>query len=450
MRGKFIFMIRKIVKIVLLSMLFSNSSYAETKNPDSEVTEDIKKYAKPIKSIEPDSSCSDITNILETLKNYRFIGLGEGSHGTSEFFRVKHKLYKCFVEKLDFKVFAIEASTKASKVIDDYIKTGKSDYKEALLVNSVWNTKEMINFIEWMREYNKKADEKNKISYIGFDTFLSDESINIISDFLKEIDLEKQKKFLEIYKLFNNEQLFSASNKNVKTQVFEELEFIKKEIIKNSNSKKQENLIYHITLIEDILKFWNIDYTSTNGFKESIILRDELMARQIKYSSENNHKNKKIAIWAHNAHINNATEQGPFKDVNLMGFNLKTYFKNDYYILGLLFSVGSIKSKVFLDDGSFSKESQENPILEPEKESINYLFHETKIPYFFIDLKKIPDNSVFGKWLLEPKLIRNITAVYSSKFDAAYYSEFKINTVYDGFIYIDKSTPKLTNIINNK
>ncbi len=87
----------------------------------------------------------------------RIIGLGEATHGTSEFTTVRHKLFQYLVEKKGFNTFVLEADYSGCQRINRYINGQTDDPKAALseVQYWVWHTEEMLNLIEWMRLYNQ-------------------------------------------------------------------------------------------------------------------------------------------------------------------------------------------------------------------------------------------------------------------------------------------------------
>lgn len=54
----------------------------------------------------------------------RIIALGESTHGTSEFFRIKHRLLEYAVKEMGATVFAIEANQLAAEEVNRYVLFG--------------------------------------------------------------------------------------------------------------------------------------------------------------------------------------------------------------------------------------------------------------------------------------------------------------------------------------
>ncbi|MGD2093071.1 MAG: erythromycin esterase family protein, partial [Candidatus Aminicenantes bacterium] len=129
----------------------------------------IRARAIPIKTTDPINDHSDLQPLKEIIGNRSIVALGEGTHGTSEFFKMKHRITKFLAEEMGFTVFAIEASMPEAREVNRYVLTGQGDPKKALagLYFWTWNTREVLAMIQWMREFNRSG--KGRIEFFGFD-----------------------------------------------------------------------------------------------------------------------------------------------------------------------------------------------------------------------------------------------------------------------------------------
>ena len=101
----------------------------------------------------------------------RVVALGEATHGTREFFQLKHRMLEFLVEEMGFRVFAIEANWPECLAINDYVLHGEGDPEEALagIYFWTWNTEEVLELIEWMRRYNADPAHEQKLKFYGVD-----------------------------------------------------------------------------------------------------------------------------------------------------------------------------------------------------------------------------------------------------------------------------------------
>ena len=129
-----------------------------TKSPSaisvpSEVTSWFKSAAIPLDSTSPESGLGDLRRMESTIGDARIVAMGEETHGTREFFQLKHRMLEFLVEKKGFTVFGMEANWPESLAINDYVLNGTGDAEEALdsFHFWTWNTEEVLNMIRWMR-----------------------------------------------------------------------------------------------------------------------------------------------------------------------------------------------------------------------------------------------------------------------------------------------------------
>ncbi len=77
----------------------------------------IRETAEPIDDIE---SCS-VDALLERIGDARLVLLGEATHGTSEFYRMRARITKALIERRGFDFVAVEADWPDAARVDDYV-----------------------------------------------------------------------------------------------------------------------------------------------------------------------------------------------------------------------------------------------------------------------------------------------------------------------------------------
>ena len=108
-----------------------------------EVPESVKRYvaanAIPLETVEADGALTDLLPLREMIGDARVVALGEATHGTHEFFTVKHRLVRFLVTQLGFTDFALETSLTDAAEIDKYVRRGTGDAGRALDMGfAVW------------------------------------------------------------------------------------------------------------------------------------------------------------------------------------------------------------------------------------------------------------------------------------------------------------------------
>ena len=116
----------------------SPKEYAALKRKRKEEKKALEEWLKlnavPLSTVEAGSGFEDLMPLKEVLKDKTLLGLGEATHGTREFFQMKHRLLEFLVTELDFTVFAIEASFARCQYINNYVLDGVGSLDTAVAI----------------------------------------------------------------------------------------------------------------------------------------------------------------------------------------------------------------------------------------------------------------------------------------------------------------------------
>ena len=133
-----------------------------------ELVRQIGRAAIPFASVDPGTDFADLAPLERIWQGVRVVALGEATHGTSEFFRMKHRLTEFLVIRMGFRHFALELDERWAKPIDDYIQ-GDPGRNPVAGLSWPWGTREMAAMVDWMRQYNASAPAPDRVHFYGFD-----------------------------------------------------------------------------------------------------------------------------------------------------------------------------------------------------------------------------------------------------------------------------------------
>ena len=105
----------------------SPSEPALTQPVVPEVSAWLRENAIPFDTTDPNSDFEDLMPLKPLIGDARIVALGEATHGTHEFFEMKHRMLRFLVEEMGFNIFAMEASWAETNLINDYVRTGQGD-----------------------------------------------------------------------------------------------------------------------------------------------------------------------------------------------------------------------------------------------------------------------------------------------------------------------------------
>jgi erythromycin esterase len=131
----------------------------------------LRRHAIPLTTVAAGRGFADLQQLKPVVGNARIVPLGEATHGTREFFQLKHRLLEFLVTEMGFTTFAIEANWPESLAVNDYVLLGRGDPAKVLdgFHFWTWNTEEVLDLIIWMRQFNKRNTNKTKVKFAGFD-----------------------------------------------------------------------------------------------------------------------------------------------------------------------------------------------------------------------------------------------------------------------------------------
>src|SRR5215475_3551999 len=117
----------------------------------------LKANALPLATVEPGSPFHDLALLRPMLSKARVVSLGESTHGTREFFKLKHRLIEYCVSELGFTIIAFEANYGAMLAVNDYVLHGKGDIADVIAPGvgfDIYDTGEVLALVEWVRGWN--------------------------------------------------------------------------------------------------------------------------------------------------------------------------------------------------------------------------------------------------------------------------------------------------------
>lgn len=139
--------------------------------PNALVVSWLRDHALPFDTPVVREDRSDLSFLESLIGDARIVSLGEATHGTREFFQMKHRILDYLAEEMGFRLFAMEATWPEMNRIDDWVHGGEGD--PAVLLSGqyfwTWNTQEVMDLITWAREFNSGRPPEDHVSVLGFD-----------------------------------------------------------------------------------------------------------------------------------------------------------------------------------------------------------------------------------------------------------------------------------------
>jgi erythromycin esterase-like protein len=202
--------------LLVLAMVAVVSPHASAQQP----VDWIRKNAIPLQTVEAGNGFNDMQPLKKVVGDARIVALGEATHGTREFFQLKHRMIEFLASQMGFTIFSIEANMPEAYRLNDFVLNGNGDPKQLLkgMYFWTWNTEEVLNMILWMREFNRSG--KGRIEFTGFDMQTPTIAMDIVRTFVTAHDRTYEAKLNPIYSEIGLSQKRSQTGFGLATTTF--------------------------------------------------------------------------------------------------------------------------------------------------------------------------------------------------------------------------------------
>jgi erythromycin esterase len=112
---------------------------------------------------------SDLKPISRIAKDANVVALGESIHTSGGYHQVNFRVIRYLVERMGYRVLAMETPRLEAQPAVDYVATGKGDAFGALgSLFTIYNSDAMKELFEWLRQYNLDHPS-DPVAFFGFD-----------------------------------------------------------------------------------------------------------------------------------------------------------------------------------------------------------------------------------------------------------------------------------------
>lgn len=429
----------RLIPLFLLFIILLTGCAKEKENPEVKA---LKENIIPISTVEAGSGFEDLMPLKDILKDKKIVAMGEATHGTSEFFKMKHRFFKFLVEEMGYRVFAMECDGDGGQVINDYILNGEGNLDEIMesIKYEVFKAEEIKDMIEWMKKYNDDSSHEEKIKFYGFDMENIKSTLPKLSYYLGKLDKGLQVKVKEdiLHSLYKG-NIIGLNNEEIHDMLADinefkkDMENTKEKYLNNNLENEYELALWNLSLITQYTEYYVESSKSNDLMNQSPIasnLRDKYMASNVKWIQEYESRlgNDKVMLWAHNLHV--SYMDGNFK---YMSRNLKEMYEDEYYPLGFEFSRGSFNA-TNMSTGILTKFDIDNNA----PEYLAYKFYKTEIPISFLDFNSASKSKEVSEMLSKNQTFNLITSYYDDTIPRSF--QYIPRNLFDGLIYIKETT----------
>ena len=342
------------------------------------------------------------------------------------------RMLEFLVEEMGFRIFAIEANWTEALRVNDYILRGEGDPAKALagMYFGIWNTKEMLALIEWMRAYNLDPTHKEKLQFLGFDMQFSHVALQRVLEYLQAVDPEYEAAIREpLQPLLRRPLAPTYTNLPVArretiaqrtTEVVDRFDDRRAAYVETSSVESWSVARRNAVIVGQAADMYRTESPSVQS-------RDLFMAENV-VSILEEQPNKKAVLWAHNGHVGKQ-EYGPIKT---MGMHLDERFGSDMVVFGFAFHRGAFRAiepgkgvRVFNAPAAFVG-------------GLDETLSTIGSPLLVADLR--PAEGAVRNWLDAKQRTWSIGAVFSEELSAHYQPLIAPRKAFDVLMFVENTT----------
>jgi erythromycin esterase len=389
----------------------------------------IRGQAIPLLTARPGHGFADLAPLRDIVGGARVVALGEATHGTREFFQMKHRLLEYLVSELGFTVFAIEANWPESEAVDEYVRTGRGDPAKALaqLYFWTWNTEEVLDLVRWMRQWNAVPGHR-QVSFYGFDMQAGAVSADRLRSRLREIDPGLAAEVAPALSRLAADERASAPEKEYLAAVHAVGSILPQvaERLRKPTAAVDSQALVDRQYVRVLQQYTELR-SDTRGRAG---LRDEAMADNVRWIADVAVPGSRIVVWAHNWHVVNLDEPYPS-----MGHLLELALGREYLPVGFLFHHGGFQA---IDHTGHGHGLNEFVVGAPPAGTLEDTFERAGWPLCLLDLRRVPASGAVAEWLRRPQQLREVGAAFSGENDMT--SEVVLPDAYRAVVFVEATT----------
>ena len=398
----------------------------------------------------------DFDALLDRIGDARLVLLGEASHGTHEFYRIRSEITKRLIREKGFAGVAVEADWPDAYRVNRWVRGGSRDTDAEGALGGfrrfpqwMWRNADVLDFAGWLRAWNESLPEGHPgAGFYGLDLYSMHASMEAVLAYLHLVDPEAEQRARRRYACFEHfgedpqEYGYAAAfglSASCEQAVIEQLvdlhessaEYARRDgriapdalFFAEQNARLVRNAErYYRSMFGSRVSSWNL--RDTHMVETLVALLAHLAGAW---------PEPKLVLWAHNSHLGDAraTDMGTSGELNV-GQLVREHWGTQAVLVGFTTHRGTVTAAN--DWGEPAQRMRVRPALEGSYEA---LFHEVGLPAFMMDLGKPGE---LASVLDRPRLERAIGVIYRPQTERlSHYFHARLPAQFDVVLHYDST-----------
>jgi protein-L-isoaspartate(D-aspartate) O-methyltransferase len=393
----------------------------------------------------------DLGELIERVGGSRLVLIGEASHGTSEFYRMRAEITKELIRSRGFAFVAVEADWPDAAAVNRWVlgrpplldDTGRLRPFQRF-PTWMWRNHETLAFIDWLRDHNAKTHgDRAPAAFFGLDLYSLFSSIQVVLQYLDRVDPTAARVARRRYACLTPWEAdpaaygHAAISGRYRVCEREAVAMLRDLVARRVDYAQRDgdaalDAVQNARLIANAERYYRAMYYGSN---ESWNLRDQHMFDTLESLLEFHGEGAKGVVWEHNSHLGDASAT----EMGLRGqLNVGQLCREKHGASAFLIGFGTDRGTVAAAD-DWDGPMRVIPVRPSHEDSYERLCHDSGVPAFFLHLRE-PAREELRFELEPPRLERAIGVVYRPQTEIqSHYFHASLPRQFDEYVWIDET-----------
>jgi protein-L-isoaspartate(D-aspartate) O-methyltransferase len=413
--------------------------------PELPIANLIREACQPISDIGE----VELGPLLDQIGDAHVVLLGEATHGTSEFYRMRTRITTELVMRRGFNIVAIEGDWPDAAHVDHHVRALdfplRDDSTFTRFPTWMWRNREVVELIAWLKSHNELIkDPQWRVGFHGLDLYSLYKSLDAVLHYLNDIDPKAAKIARERYACLSPwERDPALYGRAAISQGYAQCERPVVAVLRDLLERRLDyaradgdrffDATSNAHLVAAAEEYYRVMYY---GGPASWNLRDQHMFDTLERLLAFRGRNAKAVVWAHNSHVGDAraTEMGAARGEHNIGQLCRQALGDAAFSIGFGTHAGTVAAATDWDGPMQIKKVRPS-----HPSSYERLCHDADVPAFLLSLR-YPARDAVRDELASPRLERAIGVIYRPETELqSHYFQAALPWQFDAYVWFDET-----------
>lgn len=399
-----------------------------------------------------DESPRDYDALLEMVGDRAFVLLGEATHGTHEFYRMRAQITQRLIDEHGFDAVAVEGDWPDAYRINRYVHgIGDPSLDEAFgdfqrFPTWMWCNRDVRDFVQWLHARNASVAAAARVGFYGLDLYSLYRSADAVTTYLEQVDPDQAAEARRLYTCLDHvrdpQEYGYAAAAGLRQPCREAAANLLVELVRKApeyrigdGSAADEQFFAernaHVVL--DAERYYRAMFSGridTWNLRDAHMV-DTLLAlhRHLRAAG----RRGRIVVWAHNSHLGDAraTQMGKRGEWNVGQLLREDAGHTQVLLVGFTTYTGHVTAA-----RDWDRSPERRWVRPAHADSYEHAFYASGLDRFFLPLGDDVAHALGG-----PLLERAIGVVYRPETElASHYFGAMLGTQFDAVFHLDETT----------